>query len=644
MGSLTSRRRFALVAGLVTFAFIITNTGCLPGLAASTTATTTDLLVRTNGFVDVRLTPEVAFKAAVLDGGVVQREVAGTTDATGFARVYLAPEGTRIHNGESVRVTSGATVLEQQVQLSGLLDEDTGVLRGRAVPNAQLSLNIFTSGADLTAETAEPVIVTAASDGFYELDLSQHVTAKATSDRPKWRGYLAKVVSRDKPMQSVYSEVQTPNVTLVSTRNLAGGGHFLPGDTVTFDLIRGGVVVETMNIVANRDGVPEGPFRSSDVGPGDVLRATYRAPGTAGSLTPDTPRSLSLDPWKLTATADTETDTVTGTTAPGAPVVALYHGPSGQVMARGQAAADGTFSLFPTSSTGATIDLVGNQGVIVWRVAEPGFTGVGIQQVELTTAVVRVDDVGHKVSGYNGSNGVEQMRIDVVRSAKTIASVTGVSVKAGKYDLALPHEVLAGDTVVVTAGTRRLPAFEIGSIALTAYRVPSGSSWVWKGTAAPGRSVKVAGQTCEVVAQAASDGSWAAPASACFTAEEVVLVTDTQTSGAATGSLRGRFEFVTAPEAVITSPAAGSKLKGGRLTIKVNAYDHDDAAQASAVDFYLDGKFIGRDTQAPFELTTTVAAGAHRVAARSFDSRGRLIPGTSNPVYADTQWRAVTAR
>src|SRR5436190_1147910 len=74
------------------------------------------------------------------------------------------------------------------------------------------------------------------AQGAFNVDLATAIGEHPVPapDRPLWRGYHVDIEARDAGVagQMVVREIQTVNTTLVSTRNHAGGGYFLPGDAV----------------------------------------------------------------------------------------------------------------------------------------------------------------------------------------------------------------------------------------------------------------------------------------------------------------------------------------------------------------------------------------------------------------------------
>jgi hypothetical protein len=592
------------------------------------------------GTVEGHLTPNAAYTVTVkLPNGSVKTSVAGRTDAAGLYRATVGYDTGRapgVHNGDTVEVFDAAAgrTYRQRMQLVGILEEDTGLLAGTAVPGASLKINLYNTGGSYGL-VRSGITAKAGADGTFRVNLAAlHTPASNTYGNPPWRGYHVDIESSDVKDQATWRQIQTVNTTLVSTRNHAGGGYFLANDNVTFELWRNGSKLSSAVSSADGDGIPDAVFSSADVGPGDVMLTRYHdASGRE--------RTQVLNPWNLTATVDLAAETISGVTEPGAPVVGYYYQADGRMQAESQrafAAADGSYTMRFTN-------LDGNRFVAVFRVAEPGFTGVGAQQVELRTPVVKVDDVLGQVSGY-GAAGVNPVRAEIRRNGATVNVATGTSAKDGSFKLgSLYREVLPGDQVVVTTGPQVLPSFSVGIGALTAHRVPvAGGSWRYEGSGTPSRQVSVIDGGCAISAIVDATGTWSAPITCAMAATDAVLVTETELVGASAGSLRGRYEYVTQPDVRLTSPTVGAAIPGP-VTITADAVDYDEgpvAVPASQVDFFVDGRLVGSDTTAPFSVTAPVSAGQHIVMARAYDAGKRVLPGYSIIAYGDTGFRTFT--
>jgi Bacterial Ig domain/Gametolysin peptidase M11 len=84
----------------------------------------------------------------------------------------------------------------------------------------------------------------------------------------------------------------------------------------------------------------------------------------------------------------------------------------------------------------------------------------------------------------------------------------------------------------------------------------------------------------------------------------------------------------TPPALSITNPAAGALLPSNRLTISANA---SDSSGVSAVEFWVDGVMLARDTSAPYSAvwnTRKLAAGNHSIRVRAIDAVGNVSEQT----------------
>ncbi|MDQ1680556.1 MAG: hypothetical protein QOI42_1415, partial [Frankiaceae bacterium] len=501
-----------------------------------------------------------------------------------------------------------------------------------ALPNAKLLMDLYTTGGHYGL-VRSGIEVTAASDGSFRVNLAAlHTPTPNPYGNPAWRGYHVGIESRDISGQATWREIQTVNTTLVSTRNRAGGGYFLANDAVTFELWRNGAKVEALAAKADADGIPTANF-STDTTTGDVMLTRYH--DSSGRE-----RTQSLNPWNLTATVDPVAKTISGVTEPGAPLVGYYYEADGTTQAASQrafAAADGSYKM-------QFANLDGDRFIALFRVADPGFTGVGAHQLEFRTPVVKVDDEVGQISGY-GAPGVNAVRAEVRRGGAVAYTATGQSAKDGYFSLTkLYRQVVPGDQVVVTTGAQQLPTFSVGVGDLTAHRVPVIGGWSYEGSGTPGRRVTVIAGPCVLQGVVGAGGAWQAPVTCALNPTDAALITETELTGPTTGSLRGRYEYVTEPDVALTQPAVDAVVARS-FTISASAVDFDEGpapVAASQVEFYLDGRLVGSDTTAPFSVNVSAAAGPHIVMARAYDAGRRALPGTTVAAFADTGFRAIT--
>jgi hypothetical protein len=583
------------------------------------------------GQVTGHLSPNTAFTVTVTHDGAVKSTVSGSTGADGSYSVFVGYDTGRspgVHNGDLVTLAdkgSGKTD-QQKVSLSGILEDDTGRLVGTTLPGATIVADLFMDGGPY-----RPVLrgVTAQADanGRYVIDFSTSYTPPPSTLHPAWRGFQANVAARQDdtaPNQGQLRQIQTVNTTVEWTKNLVGGGLLVPGDAVTFELHRGQAIVDTATSVADADGVPQTTFTRASVTDGDVLVTRYHD----GS---GIEHSQVLSPWKFTAIADTATDTVTGVAEPSAGVVARYYAPDGQQqVARGNADASGRYSL-------KFADLIANRLVVIFRQADPGFTGVGAQQIDMFTPYVGVTDTTGNVAGYVPP-GLAPVRADVRRNGAVVATGSATASRNGKYSIGLSDEVLPGDQVTVTAGAYVLPTYDTGSPALSAHRTSNAGQWTYSGTGQAGRTITVNTGACRLTATVATNGTWSTPVTCALTGTELAQVFETATSGPAAGDVRGRYENTTEPDVTLTSPAAGATVSGA-VRLSVTTTDDDDLRPPSKVVYFVDGKVVATATAAPFTVTVPLAKGRHVLAAFAYDALGR-VDSSGKAIAAQTPVRS----
>ena len=84
-----------------------------------------------------------------------------------------------------------------------------------------------------------------------------------------------------------------------------------------------------------------------------------------------------------------------------------------------------------------------------------------------------------------------------------------------------------------------------------------------------------------------------------------------------------------APTAAVTSPANNSRFsKNANITLKASADDRD--GDIKHVNFYVDGKYVGRDTAAPYSFNWRGSVlGSHTFYARAYDSGGKSVNSSS---------------
>lgn len=579
------------------------------------------------GVVQGTLTPKAPFVVEVTYGGVLMNRVTGTTDSVGKYSVVAGWKDESqhsVHNGAVVEVTDRATgqTYTQHAQLAGMLDEHTGRFLGSARPHATVDFDLYAVGNQIDVIARGQSVADAA--GTVSFDFAAVHTPKPVADRPPWRGYLTIASARDVDSQKVVRRVQTPNTVLGITQNHAGGGYFLPGDSVVHELWRHGVQRDAVTVTVNPDGVPRATL-NADVGDGDVLVTRYT--DTAGNR-----QSIELLPWNLSAIIDPATKTVTGRLDPGAKLSGLMYGEKTEnATARGVGGADGSYELrFDHLEADAMLR--------VWRQADPGFTGIGGHQINLHVPIVQVSTTTAEVSGY-GAHGVNTVRVEQRRNGVTVGQATGTSNKNGKFKVGFPVELREDDDVVVVTGPQTLPTYRYGRL-FTGY--PAGtaaSSGSFAGAGESGRTVLVATAACSNESVVAPDGTWAVTLPCAVNPTEPVLFKESVPTGAAAGYYRAMVEEVTEPDVALVAPSPDASV-GRSVTLRAEARDHDDAG-AVAVYFVVDGKSVGYDDTAPYEVNVSLKRGRRVVQAVAVDAGGRT-DASGTPVLSVSPYRYIT--
>ena len=84
----------------------------------------------------------------------------------------------------------------------------------------------------------------------------------------------------------------------------------------------------------------------------------------------------------------------------------------------------------------------------------------------------------------------------------------------------------------------------------------------------------------------------------------------------------------TAPTLKITSPSDGAKLNGNKVSIAASV---SDTSGVQAVEFYVDGALLARDTSASYTANWNLrraADGTHLIRVRAIDARGNAAEQT----------------
>ncbi|MHB8669967.1 MAG: hypothetical protein ACYDAD_05300 [Acidimicrobiales bacterium] len=588
-----------------------------------------------DGRVVGTLEPYAHLRASVTRDGKLKSSITGTAGVDGGYSVSLGYDSEHhwgIHNGDVVQVVDEATtrVYTQTVQVAAMLDEDSGRLVGRARPGAEIGIDLYTGGTE--TQKVGSTAVRAGPEGSFAVDLAAVFDhhPESVGGRPAWRGYVVDVVSTDVPGQVVWRPIQTPNTTLVSTRDLAGGGDLWPGDRVSFELWRGSPAgrVATVSAAVDGDGIPQATI-PVHVQAGDVLVTRYH--DSAG-----VERSQTLDPYELTAEADVGAGAVSGRTEPGAPVVVSYYGPGGQEqVVHAQGGADHRYRALVPNMTGDRL-------VSVFRVADPGFTGVGVQQVEIRTPVVHLDDLAGSVTGY-GAVGVDAT-VTVLRGGRALAAIPTRTGRDGSFSVRVPQEIGPGDQISVVTGSQTLPLYSTGTGALTGSGSRTGANWSYGGTATPGRQVEVSvgpASSCAARTTVGPSGNWSVALPCSPSGTEWVLTTETvvDSRDPAAGSYRQHWQNLAAPTVELGAlPAQVSP--GDVVELAVTARDSSSGAPPSSVWYQVDDRWL-QASSPTFSLGVTLSRGPHTVIAYAFDRQGRHDPA-GKPIYGQTPPHQVT--
>jgi hypothetical protein len=636
------------LVGLIVGSLVIMTAKSRPAGAIASSFENYRLYVQNvNGDVVGTLEPNSAYVVSLMRGGTLKATAEGTTDAAGSYSTRVAwHDGIfpGIHNGDTVRVSSGGKTYTQEVNLVGTLDEKTGVLTGSTVPGASLTADLYTHGDH--ANHLGIVDVPVAADGTFRVDMGRalgHVPAPVQG-RPPWRGYQAELESQDVEHQAVWRSVQTPNLDLVTTQNLASVSSLLPGGRAEFAVVREGAVVATAVGTVGDDGIAQ-----TEMPPGFTAREGDRLQTSYQDAARPEPQMMVLLPLRLTVLADNASNAVSGMTTPGAPLAVDSYGPAEATQLRTTADGGGRYVVtFP--------DLVGGLGIRVTSIADPGFTGVGMYQIAMHTQIVRLDVLANTVTGY-GAPGASSVTAEILRDGSSWGVSTGTINRIGKFSVPLGLEAQPGDVVRVVTGSLRLPDFAVGSGEFRAHRDGKGAI---VGTGTAGRAVSVVVATarghCPLTATVDASGSWSAPDRCSQSGVEFIQATETVVGPAnlaGAGSLRGVFVFGTAPEVLVTAPQRLRVARRG-VAITATAWDHDDNRAPSRVEYTVmhpSGRVVSRgllsnEPAAPqvFSRRLRLPHGTYRLRVVACDAESRVDSTRGETICRATRVRTFRVR
>ena len=221
---------------------------------------------------------------------------------------------------------------------------------------------------------------------------------------------------------------------------------------------------------------------------------------------------------------------------------------------------------------------------------------------------------GITIANQAVSNGTATVAVTLgasacVRNAPTVA-IGPASQTAGAgttlaYTVSVTNRNSAACGTSTFALTQALPAGFSGSLGIASLAIAAGTSAStnWSVTS----STATADATYTLTASAADSATGVATAAH---ASDVVY------SAPPDG---------TPPSLTITSPSDLAKLSGNKASITASA---SDSSGVQAVEFYVDGALLARDTSAPYAANWNLrraAAGSHSIRVRAIDARGNAV-------------------
>lgn len=480
------------------------------------------VLVHTSsGTVVVRGVPGSTVRVTTFVGGVRGIRKQDVVGADGTARLFVGSHDGRsggLHPGDVVRVETDGARRELRVALAGYLDEVTGVFTLWTVPHAEVTLRVYTRGG--RAELAGEVQGFADGRGRMRVDLASSVEAPRASAGSPWRGYAADVFAETAPGQVLSRVIQTTNATIVGTIGQVSASYLHPGASATFELRRAGAIAERLAAVADGAGLAQADL-VTDIEPGDVLTVRWSSPWGA-------PRSLVLSPFSLTAEVDLSAGTIRGQAPPGAKVVAIYDAPGGERRGKATTGPDGRFHVVLPG-------LTGDRRVILWRVSDPGATGVGVDRLHLHTPALRVDVARRAISGW-AQHGRQRVSVELWRDATKVESRPTTTELPGRFQTRLRTPLLPGDEVRAVSASGRV----LTALALQRPVVLAGTAQAPRGTGEPGRAVEITTAACSATAVVGADSRWQM-ALPCGVPGQLAQVRQVLRAGASVGSSTSAF-------------------------------------------------------------------------------------------------------
>jgi hypothetical protein len=218
---------------------------------------------------------------------------------------------------------------------------------------------------------------------------------------------------------------------------------------------------------------------------------------------------------------------------------------------------------------------------------------------------------GISITNQAVSNGTATVAVTLgtgscVRNAPAVSvapgSQTGSAGASLAYSVTVTNKNSAACGTSTFAVSQSLPAGFAGNLGATSLAIAAGSSVSTNWSV--NSSTAVADATYTLTASAADS---ATSMNVAAHASAVIYTPPPDTTG---------------PALTIVSPSNGAKIAGNKATITATA---TDASGVAAVEFWVDGVLLARDTGTPYSAnwnTRKVSAGTHTILVRAIDTRG----------------------
>jgi hypothetical protein len=224
---------------------------------------------------------------------------------------------------------------------------------------------------------------------------------------------------------------------------------------------------------------------------------------------------------------------------------------------------------------------------------------------------------GITIANQAVSNGTATVSVTLgagacVRNAPAVSAAptsrTGAAGAALAYSVTVTNKNSAACGTSSFALSQALPAGFTGTLGATSLAIAAGSTVSTNWTVSS--STAVADATYTLTASAA-DSSTGVNVAAHASAVVYTPAADT-----------------TPPALTIVNPSAGARLSGNKANITATA---TDASGVAAVEFYVDGVLLARDTGTPYSANWNLrkaGAGTHTIRVRAIDTRGNASEQT----------------